>query len=181
MNALIYVPKPNIVIPVIDNILAVLERFDGRGKSEGKQFLTAHNLITNDGDLWYAEKWNGDAPTEAFTSLYFSATAVAPAKTSNFSILTGPVGEKAATATYPKRNDGDGDNTGSGVDIATWLHEYTTGDGPFTAIIAGGISRASATGTNPIVTAFSIGSFSKDGSTTLKFFVNHEFKGGTVT
>jgi hypothetical protein len=84
---------------------------------------------------------------------------------------------------YPKVNDGDSDNTGSGTDIATWLASWTTSDFNSNAIIggcihvAGGASGATTPGATKLLTHFSLTSFNKTSSDTLKIFVNHTFNG----
>ena len=80
-------------------------------------------------------------------------------------------------------NDGDSDNTGSGTDIVTWLASWTTGDFNSNAIIggcihvAGGASGATTPGATKLLTHFSLTSFNKTSSDTLKIFVNHTFNG----
>ena len=146
--------------------------------------IWGRNLVTDAGDLYYAESAMGETPTNAFLKLYL-ATACGeassnPTKTSDLSDFTlhSPNGEKALTATYPKTDDQDGDNTGADVDIATWLFEYTTGDGPFVAVTHSLISVASATGSDPILNGYKWGaSWGKDSSTSAKIFANHEFLG----
>ena len=68
---------------------------------------------------------------------------------------------------------------GAGTDIATWRTSWTTGDFNSNAIIGGcihvgGASPASGT---KLLTHFSITSFNKTASDTLKIFVNHTFNG----
>jgi len=142
------------------------------------------NLVTDAGDVWYAESACGESPTNTFANLYL-ATACAegggdPLKDSNYGDFTvhDPSGEKAKTATYPKSNDQDGDNTGAGTDIVTWLFEYTTGDGPFVAVTHSFIAKASATGTDPILNGYKwAAAWAKDDATSAKIFANHEMLG----
>ena len=80
---------------------------------------------------------------------------------------------------YPKTNDGDSDNTGAGTDIVTWRTSWTTGDFNANAIIGGCIhvgAASPASGTK-LLSHFSITSFNKTSSDTLKIFVNHTFNG----
>ena len=145
--------------------------------------IWGRNIVTNEGDLWYAQSACGETPTNAFTSLYLATACDEatsdPTKTSDYDNFTLHAGsEKEATATYPKTNDSDGDNTGAGTDIATWLFEYTTGDGPFTAVTHSFISIASAATTDPILNGYKWASaWAKDASTSAKIFANHEFLG----
>lgn len=146
--------------------------------------IWGRNLVTNAGDQYYAESACGEGVTNAFVKLYL-ATACGegggdPAKDSDLSDFTlhSPDGEKALTATYPLTDDQDGDNTGAGVDIVTWLFEYTTGDGPFVDVTHSLISIASATGSDPILNGYKWGAaWTKDSSTSAKIFANHEMLG----
>lgn len=148
-----------------------------------KRIILGRNLVTDAGDRWYAESACGETPTNTFANL-FLATACSeaggnPTKTSNYSHFTFHAGsEKAPTATYPKTDDDDSDNTGSGVDIVSWKYEYTTGDGPFVAVTHSFIAAAAASGTDPILNGYKWGAaWSKDGSTSAKVFANHEMLG----
>lgn len=141
------------------------------------------NLVTDEGDKWYAQSACGETPTNTFASLYLATANDEadgnPTKTSTYGNFTVHAGsEKAKTATYPKTNDDDGDNTGKGVDIVSWKFEYTTGDGPFVDITHSFIAAASATGTDPILNGYKwAAAWSKDGSTSAKIFANHEMLG----
>ena len=149
-----------------------------------KTWLYAKNIVTNDGDLFYAQQAASETPTNDFTGasgrMQVRTGAVTPAKTDVYTQFTTPVSgsNKIIDATYPMTNDGDGDNTGAGTDIVTWRTSWTTGD--FTAnLIIGGcihIGGASPT-TEALLTHFDITSFNKTASDTLKIFVNHTFTG----
>ncbi|GAG77122.1 unnamed protein product [marine sediment metagenome] len=108
-------------------------------KTGKKRHIWGRNIVTNDGDLWYAESACGEVVTIDHDSLYLATAndegGGAPTKTSTYGNFTVHAGsEKHVTVAYPQTNDADGDNTGSGVDIVSWKFEYTTGDGPFVAI-----------------------------------------------
>ena len=137
------------------------------------------NIVTDEGDKWYAEKICGESPTNVFANLYLATGGpVTPAKTDNYGSFTGVTGEKAKTAGYPKTNDDDVDNTGAGVDIVSWKFEYTTVDGPFTSITHSFISKAAAIGTDPILNSYKwAAAWSKDNATSAKIFANHEMLG----
>ena len=141
--------------------------------------IPGRNLVTDAGDTWYAQSACGETPTNDFVNLYLATSGPAsPAKDDDYSDFGGVTGEKAPTATYPKTNDGDSDNTGAGVDIVSWKYEYTTGDGPFTAITHSFISIVTASGTDPLLNSYKwAASWDKDGSTSAKIFANHEMLG----
>lgn len=144
-----------------------------------KRIIPGRNLVTNEGDKWYAQSACGESPTQTFANLYLATAGPTPAKDDDYSDFTFHAGsEKAPTATYPKTADGDSDNTGAGVDIVSWKYEYTTGDGPFVAVTHSFIAAAGASGTDPILNSYEWGaSWGKDASTSAKVFANHEMLG----
>lgn len=170
---------PGLIVPKHRNILLVLEN------DSGKELMAAHNIVTNAGDTYYAQKACGESPTNAFANLKLSTAnwnASHPAKGSNTGNIASQItgSNKAVTATYPKTNDSDTDNTGAGADIITWLFSYGKADFSDTDIDAGAISTSAAalgTGTDPLLTAFDLTTFAKTTNDTLKVFVNHEVTG----
>ena len=163
------------------NICIVRENQD----TGDKTWLYAKNIVTNDGDLYYAQKSVGGTPTTDFGGsdgrMELRTGSATPAKAHVYSDVTTPVtaSRKAKDSGYPKTADDDSDNTGSGTDIVTWRTSWTTSDFNATAIIggcfhAGGASPASGA---KLLTHFSITSFNKTASDTLKIFVNHTFNG----
>jgi len=142
------------------NVCIVRESING-----DKTWYYAKNIVTNDGDLFYAQQ----------------AGTVTPAKGDTYTTVTTPVtsSRKIIDSTYPKTNDGDSDNTGSGTDIVTWRTSWTTSDFNATSIIGGCIhvGGASPSSGSKLLTHFSITSFDKTSSDTLKIFVNHTFNG----
>ena len=163
------------------NICIVRENQD----TGDKTWLYAKNIVTNDGDLYYAQKSVGGTPTTDFGGsdgrMELRTGSATPAKAHVYSDVTTPVtaSRKAIDSNYPKTADDDSDNTGAGADIVTWRTSWTTSDFNATAIIggcfhAGGASPASGA---KLLTHFSITSFNKTASDTLKIFVNHTFNG----
>ena len=163
------------------NICIVRENQD----TGDKTWLYAKNIVTNDGDLYYAQKSVGGTPTTDFGGsdgrMELRTGSATPAKAHVYSDVTTPVtaSRKIKDSGYPKTADDDSDNTGSGTDIVTWRTSWTTSDFNATAIIggcfhAGGASPASG---SKLLTHFSITSFNKTASDTLKIFVNHTFNG----
>jgi hypothetical protein len=142
--------------------------------------IWGRNIVTNAGDTYYAQKACGEAATNTFANLYLATAGPAtPLKTDTYGSFTVHAGsEKAKSSGYPKTADADTDNTGAGVDIVSWKFEYTTGDGPFTAVTHSFIAKASASGTDPILNSYKWGSiWAKDASTSVKVFANHEVLG----
>jgi len=142
--------------------------------------IWGRNIVTTAGDVFYAQKACGESPTNVFARLYLATAGPAtPAKADHYGGFTVVAGsEKAPTATYPKTDDDDGDNSGAGTNIATWKYEYATGDGPFTSITHSFIAKAGASGTDPILNSYKWdAAWSKDDATSAKVFANHEMEG----
>jgi hypothetical protein len=151
-----------------------------------KTWIYTHNIVTNDGDLYYAQQAvETGTPTSDFGGssgrMELRTGSATPAKANVYSDVTTPVtaSRKIIDSGYPKVSDSDSDNTGAGADIVTWRTSWTTSDFNATAIIGGcihvgGASPASGT---KVLSHFSITSFNKTASDTLKIFVNHTFNG----
>lgn len=168
----LWVPQFDFLAPKHRNILALL------GRPEGALLIPGSNIVTDAGDIHYAQKAAGEAVTNAFGVLEL-ASAGTPAKGADRSAFT-PIAstEKAHDAGYPTTNDADSDNSGSGADVVSYLTSYTTGDFNATGITHGIITNATPGASEPILTGFAFAaSFDKTSSDTLKVFVNHEQSG----
>jgi len=167
---------PDAVVPIHGNVLALLRQ--DMGEADPLLFV-GRNIVTNDGDVYYAQRGVEATPTDDFSNttaglrLGSSSAAVAKGDTDVTTFITG-----AATAVdsgYPKSPDDDTDNTGDGNDIASWRYQY--GTSAFSAAVKEGAivdNDASPTGA---LNHFLITEFTKTNSDTLKMFINHEFLG----
>jgi len=150
-----------------------------------KTWYYAKNIVTNDGDLYYAQQAVETTPTSDFGGsdgrMELRTGSATPAKGHVYSDVSTPVtaSRKAIDAGYPKVSDADSDNTGAGADIVTWRTSWTTSDFNANAIIGGCIhvGGASPASGAKVLSHFSITSFNKTASDTLKIFVNHTFNG----
>jgi len=119
-----------------------------------KTWYHAKNIVTNDGDLYYAQKAVAETPTTDFGGsngrMELRTGSATPAKGDTFQQVTTPVAAsiKIKDSAYPKTNDDD-------------FH----------------IGAGSPGNTTKLLTHFSITSFNKTASDTLKIFVNHTFNG----
>lgn len=171
-GASLIVPMFNAFVPKHRNVLAVLSGL------EGKLLIPASNIVTNAGDLHYAQKGAGESPTNAF-GVHELASAGTPGKAANRSSFT-PIAstEKANTGGYPTTNDQDADNTGAGTDIVSFLATYAKADFNHAAITHGMMTNVTPGASEPILTGYAFAaSFAKTADDTLKVFVNHEFTG----
>jgi hypothetical protein len=173
--------RPGLYIPhlekveMVGEVIAILEDI----KTGRKRIHLGQNIVTDAGDTYYAQSAVGEAQTNDFTQMELG-TAGTPGKaatTSDFTLIAATA--KTVTATYPKTNDGDADNTGAGVDIVTWQFAWGAADFNDAAISHGWIVVSGHGAGAPILTgfAFSGGAFAKTASDTLKVIVNHTFTG----
>ena len=118
-----------------ENVIAVLTG------PEGKRAIPGKNIITSDGDIYYAQKSVGETPTDDFTAggvrIGTGSTTPAKADTDVTTFITGF--SIAESSGYPKTNDSDTDNSGRGTSTVTWLYEFTTTPAG-TGIIEGALS-----------------------------------------
>ena len=162
----------------IGNVVAVLEN----AKNGSKKIVHGVNIVTNDGDAYYAQSACAETPDDDFdgasSGLRLGSDNTSPTKTDTdvTTFLSGS--DHALDATYEKTDDQDTDNTGAGVDIVTWRYSYLTSEGNVDGIIEGAISDVRAGPSTAVLTHFLFAaSFNKTSSDTLKVFVNHQFNG----
>jgi hypothetical protein len=162
-------------MPVKENVIALVRHADGTVTR-----YKAHNIVTNEGDKYYAQKACGETPTYAFANLVLGSTATpSTGKTSTYASITAIAStSKAKSSGYPKTNDDDANNTGAGVDIVTWKHAYSAGDFTAASVTEGVITTSGASGTDPVLNHFAFASgFAITATDALTVFVNHEMSG----
>jgi len=156
-----------------------------------KQWYYTHNIATDVADIFYAEQAVNASLTEDFLSASNRCELANPAgndsiaKADTYSALGSPItaSRKTITATYPLVSDPDSDNTGGGVDIASWDYSWTTTDFDTAAandVRAGVIHNAagSPVGGSVLLSHYNFGTpFPKSSSDTLKVFHNHRLNG----
>jgi hypothetical protein len=179
-----------------NNICVVLKKTDG-----SKHWFYGSNIVTNDGDIFYAKRACSEAPSanEDFRAVASGAGATcilqnpssanSLAKTDAYGQVTNPIvttgAQKDCTTAYPKTNDGDSDNTGAGVDVVTFKFSWTTSQidtSSGNAITGGCIVDKAATlgGSIKILTHWNFASpasFHKTSTDTLTLYVNHTMNG----
>ena len=169
------------------SILAILRDVN----LERELIIPGLNIVTDEGDLFYAQRSVIEQPDDdhfttgaafAFDGIMelYSGASAAPAKTNDRSDLVTLVTGSAQVidATYPRTNDPDGDNTGSGTDITTYRVSYATGDANSAGIDDVILTNPSpAASENLLMHSEFAAPFEKTSSDTLKVFVNHRFDG----
>src|SRR4030065_1722609 len=133
---------------VKESVLAIIEKPNGRKKyvrgasekynvlaivrnkyGEIKSIVKGKNIVTNAGDLFYAEMAAGEAVTNAFANCILGTGAVAADKGDDFSdVVVIADTEKAPEAGYPMTDDQDADNTGAAVDSVTYKYIWLGAD-----------------------------------------------------
>ncbi len=156
-----------------------LRRCNGFALLEGpgkRQIIGLANIVTNDGDQYYAEAAVG-APSWAVAGMRLGTNGAAVAK-ADIDVGTFLAGSgKAVDATYPMTNDTDPDNTGAGIKIVSWRVSFATTEGNGNAIAELALVDNIVTPTKALTHALFAATFTKTSSDTLKVFVNHAMNG----
>lgn len=179
-----------------NNICVVKTSTDGR-----KQWFYGANIVTNDGDIYYAKLGASETPSanEDFRAVAAGAGATCVlnnpssadtlAKADDYGEVLTPIvtsgAQKDCTSAYPKTNDSDTDNTGRGVDVVTYKFSWTTSQidtSSGNAITGGCIVDKAATLADgvKILTHWNFStpsSFHKTSTDTLTLYVNHTMNG----
>mgnify|MGYP001577440049 CR=1 FL=1 len=165
-----------VVMPALreNNIIGVLENvISGR-----RRRFYGRNLVTNDGDQYYAEAITASGTILTVAGMNLGSSAVAPAKgdLNVGSIIAN--GSVAIDSGYPRANDADADNTGAGVKVVTWRSTFGTGIANASGIQEVAVCDTLGTGAGQnSVSRGTLASFTKTSSDTLKLFVNHSVNG----
>jgi len=152
------------------NGFAVLE------SAKKRRIIGVANIVTNDGDQYYAEAAVG-APSWAVAGMRLGTGTAAVGKTDTDVTTVDAAGNKAIDGTYPMTADTDPDNTGSGVDIVSWRTSYTTAQANITNIAELAIVNNITAPTKALCHALFAATFTKTVNDTLKVFVNHTMNG----
>ena len=153
--------------------------------------IKAKNIITDQGDEFYAKRSCDEQPDDdQFTTgaaktfdgvmeLGNDLTPPTPDKVQNRSAMTNIVSgsEKVIDATYPKSDDQDADNTGKGIDIATYRTSWLTSEANANDIQQIWITNPSPGASELLLMYATFSAFNKTSSDTLKVFVNHTMLG----
>ena len=169
----IWFPEYDHFIDPRNNALAILTRPSGE-----RIIVPGCNIVTNDGDLFYAERSAEEAVTVAYT-YWEQQSAGTPGKTALRSSFTQIASSGLAEdGTYPMTNDSDGDNTGAGTDIRTTRVSYSAASFTHGAITHSIVTKAAPAAGETLLSGWAwAASINKTAQDTLKCFLNHEFLG----
>jgi hypothetical protein len=163
------------VVGVRGTVYAILE--DEWGVTETH---VTNNIVTNDGDIYYAQLATGTAVTDDFAAatarMRLGTGTTTPTKTDTdlTTIISG-----AATpieASFPAVGDASTGNSGGGADIATWKYIFLPAAFSNAAVAEGAIVDA-ASPTAALCHFLFAAPFAKGSTQTLTIFVNHQFNG----
>lgn len=183
--------KRGVVYDKSKNVLAVRTR-DADTKNEMKEWFLTKNIVTVDGNKYYAEKAANTSPmtidfsdTNNRCELQNPVSSPSTANTNVYSDVSSPItaSRKALTATYPKVSDGDADNLGGGATVVSWDYSWITTDfntASANNIYGGCIHDAGGTpiAGSKLLNHWAFGtSFEKLATDKLKVFVNHTLLG----
>lgn len=157
------------------------------------ELAETENIVTNDGDLFYAERGTLRAVGATITPVptnFTDANGVpdmimelyqndggAPTKASNRSTPGTQVGTgKVIDSGYPTVNDADGDNTGAGTDVITYRVSFGTTEvnGAIDDVI---LTNPTPGASEPCIMHADGLAVTKASGDTLKVFVNHTMNG----
>jgi hypothetical protein len=143
-SGLLWLPRTGIVDPS-RNVLALLRRPDGTAL-----LYAAANIVTDAGDIYFAERAAGESPTNAFTAweMYSAGTPGKAADRSDFTPIGSSV--QAQDGGYPQTDDADSDNTGADVNVRTSRVSYTASSWSGTAT-HGGITNTTPGASEPML------------------------------
>jgi len=155
-----------------NNIVAILNR----GIFPHK-IVYGKNLVTNDGDKYYAQSGAGETPSTAYVGMRLGTSSTPATKTDDDVTTENGAGRHTTDATYPKTDDPDSDNTGAGIDIVSWRSSYALAEGNIVDIVEGAIVDSLTAPTSALCHWIFAAAFTKTSNDTLKVFVNHTFNG----
>jgi len=154
-----------------------------------KEYDYAHNLVTNDGEIFYAIQGAGETPAvcEQFcmSDAVFSmgGAAMAEAETDTYGTFSAVCGnpiacsQKAYTACFPLTNCMCADNMCTSTQVISYSVCYATCDFNDCTIEHGVIfDDTTPVCATKLLSTFSFTSFAKTACDTLKVFVNHTFE-----
>ncbi len=136
----------------------------------------SNNLVTSAGEVFYAQKGAGEATTNTFTTLELGTAGDAPAAGSNRSNMITKVSgsQQSVDGGYPKTDDDDADNSGSGTTVVSHRYQYGTTEANETSIDRAIVTNATPGASEPVLCyATFAASFDKNDTDTMKIFVNH--------
>ncbi len=160
------------MIKKYENVTIVLHKKDG-----SKKVIKGKNIVTDEGDIYYAQKVSGETTDFETPYLRLGTGTDTPAKTDTdvTTYITGSA--KIVDSGFPQRNNADPGNTDGGVDTVTWKITYALGDLNTTGISEGAIVDDATSPTKAICHFLFSSAFDVADTDQLTVYVNHTFTG----
>jgi len=157
-----------------ENVTVVIK--DAAGKVKG--VVKGSNIITNDGDIYYAQKIVGETNTSfEQPSLVLGTGTSIPSKTDTGVETPIADSDKLLDSGFPQRDNQDPGNTDGGVNTVTWKFSYPLGAVVATGVSEGAIVDNGASPTMALNHFLFSNAFDITDTDQLTVYVNHKFVG----
>ena len=156
-----------------ENVTVVIKRQNG-----DVEVVKGQNIITNSGDMYYAQKIVGE-PVTAFDtpSMVLGLGTTQPAKTDTGVETPIASSDKTLDAGFPQRDNQDPGNTDGGPTTVTWKFSYPLGAVVATGVSEGAIVDNGAAPTDALNHFLFSTPFDITSTDQLTVYVNHKFVG----
>ena len=142
-----------------------------------KRIVKGSNIVTNDGDIAYAQLVVSEATDFDTPSLRLGTGSTAVGKTDTDVETYIASSNKGLDVGFPQRNNTDPGNTDGGVDVITWKFTYALGDLNVTGINEGAIVDDGTTPTTALNHFHFAAPFDVADTDVLTCYINHTFNG----
>ena len=142
-----------------------------------KKFF-AENLVTNDGDQYYAEGAVG-SPSKAMQGFQLGSDPASADVAKTDTDVNSYLASKATDGSYPQTSDDDTDNSSGAVDVVTWRCSFGAAEANVDSISEVAVVNSIGDGQPDAAICHAVFAtpFNKTSDDTLKVIVNHEFSG----
>ena len=156
-----------------ENVTLVIKDAEGNIK----RIVKGSNIVTNDGDIAYAQKIVGEATDfdTPFIRLGTGVSAVSKVDTDVETFIAGS--DKELDIGFPQRNNADPGNVDGGVDVITWKFSFDLGDLDVTGISEGAIVDDGVTPTTALNHFLFAAPFDVASTDQVTIYCSHVFNG----
>ena len=176
----LFFPEYDVVASKRNNVLAIRKRMERVGglMVPKTDIIPASNIVTNDGDYFYARAVYDESNIDVFDVLELGSAGT-PAKAADRSDFTEIADtEQAFDSGYPMTDDQDADNTGAGTDVISYTTSYVADTFTHAAVTDGWITNATPGASENLLTGFDFAAaFAVTATDTLKVIINHTMNG----
>lgn len=157
-----------------ENVTLVIKNAEGKVK----QIVKGSNIITNSGDIYYAQKIVGEVVADFDTpSMVLGTGTTQPTKTDTGVETPIASSNKTLDAGFPQRDNQDPGNTDGSVTSVTWKFSYPLGAVVATGISEGAIVDNGAAPTDALNHFLFSAPFDVTAADQITVYCNHKFVG----